>query len=79
MTTAVPNNDGDRVLVEYQAGPLMDYMPFTPKTEGLLEGLAALEPKTLAAMHGSTFVGDGTQALRDLGIVMREVLGAPAA
>jgi hypothetical protein len=44
-------------------------------TEQLLHGLAALQPKTLAAMHGSTFVGDGERALRDLAVVMREVYG----
>ena len=43
---------------------------------GLLEGLADLNPKTLAAMHGSTFVGDGARALRDLDAIVREVLGA---
>lgn len=62
-------------MIEYQAGPLMDYMPFTSKTERLLGGLAALKPKTIAAMHGSAFVGHGERALRDLAVVMREVLG----
>lgn len=62
-------------MTEYQAGPLMDYMPFTSRTGLLLERLAELQPRTLAAMHGSTFVGDGARALRDLRIVMREVLG----
>lgn len=62
-------------LIEYQAGPLMDYMPYTPYTERLLHSLAALKPKTLAIMHGSTFVGDGERALNDLAVVMREVLG----
>lgn len=64
-----------QALIEYQGGMLMDYMPFTPKTERLLRGLAALQPQTLAAMHGSTFVGNGAQALSDLGRVMREVYG----
>ena len=62
-----------QALLEYQAGFLMDYQPFTLQTERLLHGLAALQPKTLAAMHGSTFVGDGAQALRDLAVVMKEV------
>lgn len=65
-----------QTLIHYQAGPLMDYQPFTSRTESLLAGLAALQPGTLATMHGSTFVGDGARALRDLGQVMREVLGA---
>jgi flavorubredoxin len=64
-----------QALIEYQGGFLMDYMPFTAKTERLLWEVAALEPRTLAAMHGSTFVGNGAQALHDLGRVMREVYG----
>jgi len=62
-------------LLEYQAGPLMDYQPYTPNTERLLNELAVLKPKTLAAMHGSTFVGDGERALHDLAVMMRETLG----
>jgi hypothetical protein len=41
----------------------------------MLEALARLEPKTLATMHGSIYTGNGAQALRDLNVVMREVLG----
>ncbi len=58
-----------------QASPLMDYMPWTPKTETRLRELAALGPRTCATMHGSAFRGDGAQALTDLAIVMQEVLG----
>lgn len=61
-------------LIAYQASPLADYMPYTRQTESNLEKLAALEPATIAAMHGSTFIGDGAQAVRDLGTVMREIL-----
>ena len=49
--------------------------PYTPQTEGTLLRLAELRPKTLALMHGSTFVGEGGQALRDVSAVLREVLG----
>ncbi|HAV62066.1 MAG TPA: MBL fold metallo-hydrolase [Verrucomicrobiales bacterium] len=66
-----------KAITEYQAGPLMDYLPFTSKTEKILHELAAWQPRTLATMHGSTFVGDGAKALRDLGVVMRDVLGKP--
>ena len=38
--------------------------------------VAALQPKTLATMHGSVYVGDGENVLRDLATVFREVLGA---
>jgi len=58
----------------YNAGPLAGYQPYTRQTELNMQKLIALEPKTIAAMHGSSFAGDGAQALRDLGIVMREVL-----
>jgi flavorubredoxin len=66
-----------RSLIDFQAGPLMDYMPYSPRTRPLLEGLAALRPRTLATMHGSTFVGDGGKALIELDGVMRECLGGP--
>jgi hypothetical protein len=49
-------------------------MPYTRQTESNLQKLIELGPATIAAMHGSSFVGDGAQALRDLGTVMREVL-----
>jgi hypothetical protein len=44
----------------------------------VLETLAGYEPKALAAMHGSTYFGDGAQALRDLAVIMRDVLGPKA-
>jgi flavorubredoxin len=61
-------------LISYQASPLANYLPYTRQTESNLQKLIALAPETIAAMHGSTFTGDGAQALRDLGAVMREVL-----
>jgi flavorubredoxin len=61
-------------FISYNAGPLAGYMPFSRQTESHLQKLIALEPKTIAAMHGSSFAGDGAQALRDLGELMREVL-----
>ena len=64
-----------QTLVEYQQGPLANYMPYTPYTESTLQRLAALKPRTLAAMHGSTFVGDGAQALTDVAQVIKEILG----
>jgi flavorubredoxin len=64
-----------RALIEGQRGPFANAYPFTPMTEPILHGLADLHPRQLALMHGSAFVGDGEQALRDLAMVMREVLG----
>jgi len=62
-------------LVDYQAGPFSNYMPYTKHTDGVMQRLAALKPRTIVPMHGSAYVGDGEQALRDLAGVMHEVLG----
>jgi len=65
-------------LVQTQSSPFADYMPYTYNTGRILEELALLQPKTLAIMHGSSFEGDGAQALRDLSNTMRDVLGPQA-
>jgi len=62
-------------LLNYQAGPFANYLPWTPMTDGILANLAGLGPKTLAIMHGSTFVGDGGARCRDCAAVFRDVLG----
>jgi flavorubredoxin len=67
-----------RALIEGQKGPFANAYPYTPLTESILNGLADLQPTRLALMHGSAFAGDGERALRDLGSVMREVLGSEA-
>lgn len=63
------------VLKEYQQGPLANSMPYCTLTDPTLRRLAALNPNTLATMHGSVYAGDGAQALHDLAQVFREVLG----
>ena len=62
-------------LLAYQASPLANYMPYTKHTDAVLQRLADLRPRTIAAMHGSTYAGDGERAIRDLAKVMGEVLG----
>jgi flavorubredoxin len=62
-------------LLAYESGPLMDYTPYSQKTKGMLFELAALKPKTLATMHGSSFSGDCSSALMALDGVMREIWG----
>ena len=58
----------------YQRSPvLMDYVPYTENTKRQLANLAALQPRMLAAMHGSSFVGDGAAALVASGDVIRQV------
>jgi flavorubredoxin len=69
----------DAAMATMQAHPvLMDYVPFTPKTRDRLETLAGLEPRLLAAMHGSSFSGDGAAALRAAGDMLERRLGAAA-
>lgn len=63
-----------QTMIDFNAGPLAGYQPYTRQTEQNLQKLIALEPATIAVMHGSSFTGDGARALRDLGIVMREIL-----
>ena len=62
-------------VVNYQAGPLMEYMPYTHNTKRLLNELADFRPKTLAIMHGSAFSGDGEEMLRNLDPIYKEVFG----
>jgi len=66
-------------------GPAMDaeamfgFSSLSPTTGATLRKLAALEPATLALMHGSSFRGDGGAALRHLAnrydAMIREALG----
>ncbi|MEJ2099741.1 MAG: MBL fold metallo-hydrolase [Desulfobacterales bacterium] len=65
-------------LIEYQKGPFANYLPYTTNTEKSLNRLADLKPKTIASMHGSTYVGDGESAIRDLLQAMKDVLAESA-
>lgn len=62
-------------LTQIQAGPLADYVPYTPNTRRIVESLATLQPRTLAVQHGSSFRGNCAQALRELAVVYKDVLG----
>lgn len=61
-------------LREYQAGPLAHSTVWSPLLGPALEELAALKPRHLAVMHGSSFTGDGAGALRELKEMYRAVL-----
>ena len=41
-------------------------MPYTRQTEAVLRALADLRPETLAAMHGSSYMGQGDRLTIDL-------------
>jgi len=62
-------------MKSYQAGILAEYVPHTPLTAQNLKKLADLKPKTLAIMHGSSFMGDCARALGDLNVAYREIFG----
>ncbi|HBE82282.1 MAG TPA: hypothetical protein PLN05_00185 [Pyrinomonadaceae bacterium] len=71
----------DRVrqaMLEMQASPLADYLPYTPKTDATLKRIAALKPKTVASMHGSIYTGNGEQAIIEYSEVLKEVFGGNA-
>jgi flavorubredoxin len=59
-------------------GPLANDVPYTPYTDATLRRLAALDTRTLAVMHGSSFSGDGRTEFLDLARVLEEVLGGGA-
>ena len=64
-----------RAAMEHgRSGPMANDVPYTPLTGKTLERLAALAPRTLAVMHGSSFSGDGAGAIRDLSRVFHELL-----
>lgn len=65
-------------ILTFEAGPLMDYSPYNHKTQKLLYDLAALQPNTLATMHGSSYFGDCSKVLRDLNTVMKDIWGEKA-
>lgn len=57
-------------------GPLAKDMPYTPYTEATLQRLASLAPRTLGVMHGSSFRGDGSAAIRGLTQAIKQTHGA---
>jgi flavorubredoxin len=68
-----------QTILEYEASPFANSMPYTAQTESIMQRLAALEPARLATMHGSTFVGDGASAIRALAGVLRDTIGGTPA
>jgi flavorubredoxin len=55
-----------------QQGPLAGYIPYTRQTEGVLKSMAALQPETLAVMHGSSFTGKCDELLHGLAGALKE-------
>jgi glyoxylase-like metal-dependent hydrolase (beta-lactamase superfamily II) len=53
-------------------GPMAKDIAYTPDTDATFARLAALRPRTLAVMHGSSYAGNGGDAVRALGAVVHE-------
>ena len=64
-----------QAIVEGMQGPLAHDIPYTHHTDAALRRLAALAPRTLAIMHGSSFRGDGGRVLAGFADVLRETIG----
>ena len=64
-----------KAMIDFQSTQLLNSSSYGSITGRQMAKLAALQPKTLAIMHGSSFAGDGGNAIRNLASVMKEVLG----
>jgi flavorubredoxin len=73
---AITNDD----IVEpaMQAEDMFRATCLAPTTGATLRSLAELAPATLALMHGSSYAGDGRQALTDLAVRYEDLITAPA-
>jgi hypothetical protein len=58
--------DGDIVGPAISAEDLFKYSSLSPGMGATIRSLSALEPRTLALMHGPSYRGDGAAALRAL-------------
>jgi hypothetical protein len=58
--------EGDIVEPSITTERLFHYTSLGPATGSTIRNLAALKPRVLATMHGSSFSGDGAAALRAL-------------
>ncbi len=61
-----PLTEGDILGPSEQFRRELDYFSHTRNLDALIERLAALQPTTLACMHGSAWTGDGAGLLREL-------------
>lgn len=67
-----PLTEGDILGPSEQFRRELDYFSHTGNADALLERLAALQPATLACMHGSAWTGDGAALLRELARSLRD-------
>ena len=70
--------DGDLVGPAIAAEKQFAFTAVTPATGTTIRRLAALQPRTLAVMHGSSFAGDAGRVLESLAGGYDELLGKSA-
>jgi len=68
-----------QALIQMQAGPMANSIPYTPYTDTILRRLAALRPALIAPMHGPAFEGDGERELQDYAQGLAGALGSAQA
>ncbi len=61
----------EHTLKTYNDSLFANYLPYTELSGALLDGLAVLEPRVLLPVHGTTYRGNGAEAIRGLAEVMR--------
>jgi flavorubredoxin len=69
--------DNDLVAPSLHAEIMFGYTASPARLAATARKLADLAPRTLACMHGSSFTGDGAQALRDLADAYDEQFPVP--
>lgn len=70
-----PTRNAMRIL---RQGSLSGDMPCTRQTEGVLPSRAALQPRLLSVIHGSSYSGAGAGLLIDLAGVIKETFDLEA-
>ena len=65
-------------ILDFQQGPLANYMPYHANTDREIKRLAALKPNVCATMHGSVYEGNGERELLGYAEMLKEILGTDA-
>jgi hypothetical protein len=66
-----------QTLMDFEAGPLAGYLPYSETMDTTLRRIAAVKPATVATMHGSVYQGDGENAILEYAEVLKEVFASP--
>ena len=73
LTTDSVTDRVRQTLIDFQAGPLAGYLPYSDTFDATIRRVAAIKPATVATMHGTVFQGDGEKAILEYAEVLKEV------